>query len=91
MLKKLYALIVQRRNTMPTGSYVSQLFGQGTDRIAQKVGEEAVEVIIAAKNDNKDELVSEITDLVFHLLVLMADRNITIEDVDKELEKRQKN
>ncbi len=76
---------------MPTGSYVSQLFGQGTDRIAQKVGEEAVEVIIAAKNDNKDELVSEITDLVFHLLVLMADRNITIEDVDKELEKRQKN
>ncbi len=87
-LNDVYAVIQQRKTDMPKGSYITSLFEQGTDRIIQKVGEEAVETVIAAKN--KDRVVEESADLVFHLLVLLASQNITVEDLLKELEKRKK-
>ncbi len=76
-LDKLYEIIAQRQQEMPEGSYTSKLFAGGRDRILKKVGEEAAEVIIAAKNDLRDEMEWEISDLVFHCLVLMADAGLT--------------
>ncbi len=85
---KLYDLIVERQHEMPEGSYTSKLFAGGRDRILKKVGEEAAEVIIAAKNDLRDEMEWEISDLVFHCLVLMADAGLTPSDIIRVLEKR---
>lgn len=87
-LTQLYQTIISRKEKLPEGSYVTSLFKSGADRIIQKVGEEAVEVVIAAKNDNKERLVSELADLVFHTLVLLANKNIKLEDILAELEKR---
>lgn len=87
-LNDLYDIIQQRKKDMPKGSYVTSLFEQGTDRIIQKVGEEAVETVIAAKN--KDRLVEEASDLIFHLLVLLASQNSTVDDLMQELKKRKK-
>lgn len=75
---------------MPKDSYVASLFGAGEDRIIQKVGEEATEVIIAVKNGSKERLISEVADLFFHLLVLMAQKNLTLPMIYAELEKRRK-
>ncbi len=75
---------------MPKDSYVAFLFRLGEDRIIQKVGEEAMEVIIAVKNKNKKRIISEVADLLFHLLILLASLNITISDIEKELESRNK-
>ena len=88
MLDTLFAIVLERKNTRPEGSYTTSLFESGIDRIAQKVGEEGVEVVIAAKNDNDKLLVGEISDLLNHLTVLMAERNITPADVAAELERR---
>lgn len=88
MLDTLFAIVLERKNTRPEGSYTTSLFESGIDRIAQKVGEEGVEVVIAAKNDNDKLLVGEISDLLYHLTVLMAERNITPADVAAELERR---
>ena len=85
---KLYNIIVERQQQMPEGSYTSKLFAGGRDRILKKVGEEAAEVIIAAKNDLRDEMEWEISDLVFHCLVLMADAGLTPSDIIRVLEKR---
>jgi len=89
-INKLLEIIKDRRLKMPTGSYVASLFGSGEDRIVQKVGEEATEVIIAAKNKNKKRIISEIADLLFHLLILLVSSNITLSDIEKELEARNK-
>jgi len=88
LIDELYAVVCQRRDQALPDSYVSSLFARGSDRILQKVGEETCEVVIAAKNRNPEELVNELADLVFHLLVLMADQEITPADVRRELADR---
>ena len=88
--KRLYKIILSRKKSLPKKSYVASLIKDGRNRIAQKVGEEAVEVIIAAGNNKnqKQRLVEEISDLFFHILVLMVANDISIEDIEGELEKR---
>jgi phosphoribosyl-ATP pyrophosphohydrolase/phosphoribosyl-ATP pyrophosphohydrolase/phosphoribosyl-AMP cyclohydrolase len=73
---------------MLKNSYVASLFRLGEDRIVQKVGEEAIEVVISAKNKNKKRITSEVADLLFHLLILLVSSGITISDIEKELENR---
>lgn len=87
-LNKLYKIIKDRQTKMPSGSYTTSLFKEGKDRIIQKVGEEAIETIIAAKNPNKNRTISEVADLVFHLLVMLAFLEIKPGDIFEELEKR---
>lgn len=87
-LPKLYSIITNRIATKPADSYVANLVAQGSDRVIQKVGEEAIEIVIAAKNSNQTRLVSEITDLLFHLTILMCTRNITLADINQELAQR---
>jgi phosphoribosyl-ATP pyrophosphohydrolase len=88
-LDKLYQIICGRKRNAPAGSYVASLFEQGNDRIIQKVGEEAIEVVIAAKNDSNQQTISEMADLLFHLLVLMAAIGVTPSEAMQELNKRQ--
>lgn len=87
-LEELFQIILARQKELPEGSYVASLFKSGDDRIIQKVGEEAVEVVIAAKNNNQERLIAEVGDLVFHTLVMLAARGVTLTDVLAELEKR---
>jgi len=88
-LQKLYELVKDRKNTpdLPK-SYTVSLFKKGRARIAQKLGEEAVETVIAAMKDDKPEMINEISDLIFHLFVLMADADVELNDVIVELQKR---
>jgi phosphoribosyl-ATP pyrophosphohydrolase/phosphoribosyl-AMP cyclohydrolase len=88
LLQDLFSLIQERRETRPANSYTTYLFNSGLDKILKKVGEEAAETIIAAKNEGKKELSSEITDLLYHLLVLMAERDLSLRDIMGELAKR---
>ena len=78
-------IIKERKENPKEGSYTNYLFKEGIDKILKKVGEEASEVIIASKNPGKDELVYEISDMVYHILVLMAEKGVTIEDIKAEL------
>ncbi|MGX6970995.1 phosphoribosyl-ATP diphosphatase [Vagococcus bubulae] len=87
MLEKLYNEIEERKNDPKEGSYTTYLFDKGLDKILKKVGEEATEVVIAAKND-KEELVSETSDLLYHLLVLLVEKNITLDEINQELDSR---
>lgn len=89
-LDKLFRIIKGRKDKPQEGSYVSSLFIKGTDRIAQKVGEEATEVVIASKNDDKQKFISEMADLWFHSTVLLAQKGVTPDDIFEELEKRHK-
>lgn len=84
----LFEIVRERQRTMPEGSYTSKLLSEGVDRIAKKVGEEAAEVIIAAKNRSADELSWEMADLWFHALVLLADAGMTPADVYRVLAER---
>jgi len=86
--EKLYSIILDRKKNAVANSYVSKLFASGRDRIIQKVGEEAVEVIIAAKNSDKKEIVSETSDLIMYLFVMLADAEVSIDDILGELQKR---
>ncbi len=88
VLEGLYALIESRRRERPAGSYTTYLFDQGLDKILKKMGEEAAETIIAAKNDDRHRLVAEASDLVYHLLVLLAERGVALTDVAAELSAR---
>jgi phosphoribosyl-ATP pyrophosphohydrolase/phosphoribosyl-AMP cyclohydrolase len=90
VLRRLEAIIRERRTTMPADSYTAKLFTAGTARIAQKVGEESVEVIIAALSKNKQRLAEESADLLYHLLVLLCGEESALEDVAKELRRRMK-
>lgn len=83
-------IITNRKTSPSTGSYTASLFKAGTDRILKKIGEEAGEVIIAAKNKDKVELTNEAADLLFHLMVTLKDQNLSIQDVIDILEKRHK-
>ena len=87
-LQGLYDLLKGRKETLPEGSYTTYLFQKGIDKILKKVGEECTEVIIAAKADDKKETVYEIADLAYHVMVLMNEMGITVEDVHKELASR---
>lgn len=89
LINRLYELIEDRKNNPKEGSYTNYLFDKGLDKILKKVGEESAEVIIAAKNEVKDEIVYEISDLVYHTLVLMVNSNIKIDDIIEELKGRE--
>ena len=90
IINELYEVIKDRKENRDESSYTSYLFNNGIDKILKKLGEECTEVIISAKNNNKEEQVLEIGDLIYHLLVTMSELNISIEDVEKELNKRRK-
>ena len=85
---KLYELIKGRKINMTEGSYTTYLFNSGIDKILKKIGEESSEVIIGAKNDSKEEIIYELADLFYHSLVLMVEKNITLNDIKEELAKR---
>jgi phosphoribosyl-ATP pyrophosphohydrolase len=89
-LNELYATICERRDHPNPNSYTARLIEQGEDEIVKKVGEEAIEVILAAKSQGDRRLIEELSDLAYHVLVLMASRNLTPEDVATELEKRRR-
>lgn len=90
LLHELYALIQSRQEERPEGSYTTYLFDKGLDKILKKVGEESAETIIAAKNDDPKQLVAETADLLYHLLVMLAARDIKLDDVRDELAQRRK-
>ena len=90
VLNDLYALVESRRRDRPEGSYTTYLFDQGLDKILKKVGEEASETIIAAKNDDRAVLVKEASDLLYHLIVLIVERGLTLEQIRGELASRGK-
>ena len=85
---KLYELIKGRKINMTEGSYTTYLFNSGIDKILKKIGEESSEVIIGAKNGSKEEIIYELADLFYHSLVLMVEKNITLNDIKDELSKR---
>ena len=87
-LEGLMALLKGRKETLPEGSYTTYLFQKGLDKILKKVGEESTEVIIAGKAEDKRETVYEIADLAYHVMVLMTEMGITLEDVHRELASR---
>ena len=87
-LEGLYELLEDRKKEMPEGSYTSYLFEKGLDKILKKVGEECTEVIIAGKAKDKKETIYEIADLAYHVLVLMVQNGISVEEVKKELASR---
>ena len=87
-LQGLYSLLEDRRATMPEGSYTTYLFQKGIDKILKKVGEESTEVIIAGKANDKAETVYEIADLAYHVMVLMVEMGISVEEVNRELASR---
>ena len=85
---RVYDVILERKQSSPETSYVAYLMDEGTDKILEKICEESSEVIIAAKNENRTEQIHELTDLWFHMLVLMGQKGITLKDIYRELEKR---
>ena len=89
-INELYQTILERKNHPAEGSYTASLFATGLPRMAQKVGEEGTEVVVAALSQDNARLIEEIADLTYHVLVLMAARGLAPEDVAKELEKRRK-
>ncbi|HEX2934338.1 MAG TPA: bifunctional phosphoribosyl-AMP cyclohydrolase/phosphoribosyl-ATP diphosphatase HisIE [Bacteroidales bacterium] len=89
-LDYLQDLICRRKVEMPEGSYTTKLFNKGINKIAQKVGEEAVELVIESKDNNDDLFLNEAADLMYHLLVLLAAKNYKLSDVVKVLEQRHK-
>src|SRR5262249_7765862 len=87
-INQLYELIIDRKEKRPEGSYTSYLFNSGLDKILKKIAEESGEVIIAAKNKAPAEIVSELSDLFYHLLVLMVERGVSLAEVQAELARR---
>lgn len=90
-LDELEKLLYDRKKNLPEKSYTSSMFKKGLDRIAQKVGEEGVETVIAAKNDDESAFIYEASDLVFHLILLLVEKNIPFQKLVEELERRHKN
>ena len=84
-LEGLYRLLLSRKKDLPEGSYTTYLFQKGLDKILKKVGEESTEVIIGAKGGDKAETIYEIADLTYHVMVLMVEMGISVEDIRKEL------
>jgi phosphoribosyl-ATP pyrophosphohydrolase/phosphoribosyl-AMP cyclohydrolase len=90
LLDQLYALIQSRERERPAGSYTTYLFQEGLDKILKKLGEESAETIIAAKNDDDERLTAEASDLVYHLLVLLVARGVSLNEIAAELGQRRK-
>lgn len=88
MLYKLFDIVEDRKNNPVAGSYTNQLLAAGYEKTAQKVGEEAVEVILAAGAQSRQRVIEEASDLVYHLFVLLVEQGIALSEVEKELEKR---
>ncbi len=88
VLQEVYEIIEDRIENPKEGSYTNYLFKEGLDKILKKVGEESAEVIIAAKNNNKEEIIYEVADLVYHLLVLLVEQKVTLKEIYQELSKR---
>lgn len=89
ILERLYRVAQSRRGADPATSYIARRFAQGTGKIAQKLGEEAVETVIAALGGDKKEIIGESADLLFHWLLLMAHEGIALDEVMAELERRE--
>jgi phosphoribosyl-ATP pyrophosphohydrolase len=89
-LEELYQIILDRRKNPTPDSYTASLFAAGTDEIVKKVGEEAIEVILAAKAQGKQRLIEEVADLAYHSLVLLAACELTPDDILTELDRRHK-
>ena len=90
VLDQLYLLIERRERERPPNSYTTYLFGEGLDKILKKLGEESAETIIAAKNEDQGRVVSEVADLIYHLLVLLVARGVSLEEISQELGQRRK-
>lgn len=88
ILDELYDVVLERKENPKEGSYTNYLLEKGVDKITKKVGEEAVEVVIAAKNGEKTDTVEEISDLLYHLTVLLVQQDILFDEVYEELKKR---
>ena len=90
-LERDYQTVVERKANPEEGSYTTYLYNKGLEKILKKVGEESTEVVIAALSQSKEELIGEICDLSYHVLVLMAEKCITLEDLEAELDRRAEN
>jgi phosphoribosyl-ATP pyrophosphohydrolase/phosphoribosyl-AMP cyclohydrolase len=90
MLEEVYRVVSERRREMPEGSYTTYLFEQGLNKILKKVGEESAETIIAAKDGDNEALKAETADLLYHLVVLLVERGVTLEEVGQVLAHRRK-
>jgi phosphoribosyl-ATP pyrophosphohydrolase/phosphoribosyl-AMP cyclohydrolase len=88
LLYELYEVIKSRKQERPAGSYTAYLFDNGLDKILKKVGEEAAETIIAAKNEDRQQLIAETADLLYHLLVMLVQREVNLDEVRGELAQR---
>ena len=88
VLDEIYTVVDDRRKNPQEGSYTNYLFDKGLDKICKKVGEEATEVVIAAKNGKHDEVVYEVSDLLYHVCVLLVQQGVTLEDLHEELKRR---
>lgn len=88
ILEELYETILDRKTNKVEGSYTNYLFEKGIDKILKKVGEECTETIIAAKNAKEEEITAETADLVYHVLVMLAEKNVKLEAIEQELIKR---
>jgi phosphoribosyl-ATP pyrophosphohydrolase len=89
-ISTLAAIIAERKVNPPPGSYTASLFAKGEDEIVKKVGEEAIEVIVATKGQGHERIVSESADLIYHLLVLLAAKDVAWAEVEAELRRRMK-
>ena len=89
VFEQLSATIESRKTASPDSSYVAKLFHKGADSILKKIGEEATEVVIAAKDENREQIVYESADLLFHLMVMLARYDLTLADVAEELARRE--
>ncbi|MDN2454444.1 phosphoribosyl-ATP diphosphatase [Lactobacillus sp. UCMA15818] len=88
-LEELYQLVLKRKENPKEGSYTDYLFTKGLDKILKKVGEESTEVIVAAKNPDKGELVYETADLLYHVMVLLVEQGVEFDEIKVELAKRE--
>ncbi len=88
MIRKLAGIIEDRKKNQPEGSYTVELLQSGEDKVLKKVGEEAMEVILAAKGQGSQHLVEETADLIYHLLVMLAAYDLKLDDVEEELRRR---
>ena len=88
VLTELNEVVLDRKNNFEEGSYTCYLFSKGLDKICKKCGEECTEMVIAAKNNDNDELKNEIADLLYHVVVLCAQQGLTVKEVEEVLEER---
>ena len=88
VFEELYQVVLNRKETFQEGSYTCYLFSEGEDKILKKCGEECSEMIIASKNNDKEELKNEISDLLYHIMVLCVEKDLPFSEVEKVLEER---